>query len=153
MTITREYVTFRISDQLFGLSVIEIHDVFRPTRMTPVPLSGAEIAGVLNLRGRIVTAIDARSRLGLPPRVKDKQSQMLAIGVEYGGESFGLVVDEIGEVVRLEEADMEQNPVNLDATWSSVSRGVYRLGDRLLVIMDIDRMLAGAIGADAAAAA
>ncbi len=150
---TREYVTFRISDQLFGLSVIEIHDVFRPTRMTPVPLSGLEIAGVLNLRGRIVTAIDARSRLGLPPRVKDKQDQMLAIGVEYGGESFGLVVDEIGEVVRLEEADMEQNPVNLDATWSSVSRGVYRLDDRLLVIMDIDRMLAGASGADAAAAA
>lgn len=153
MTTTREYVTFRISEQLFGLSVIEIHDVFRPARMTPVPLSGSEIAGVLNLRGRIVTAIDARSRLGLPPREKDKQDQMLAIGVEYSGESFGLVVDEIGEVVRLEEADMEQNPVNLDATWSSVSRGVYRLGDRLLVIMDIDRMLAGAGGADAAAAA
>ena len=153
MNTTREYVTFRISDQLFGLSVTEIHDVFRPTRMTPVPLSGSEIAGVLNLRGRIVTAIDARSRLGLPPRVKGKQDQMLAIGVEYGGESFGLVVDEIGEVVRLEEADMEQNPVNLDATWSGVSRGVYRLGDRLLVIMDIDRMLAGTSGADAAAAA
>lgn len=150
---TQEYVTFRICDQLFGLSVIEIHDVFRPTRMTAVPLSGAEIAGVLNLRGRIVTAIDARSRLGLPPRQKTGQTQDLAIGVEYAGESFGMIIDEIGDVVRLEEADMEQNPVNLDATWSSVSRGVYRLGDRLLVIMDIDRMLAGAGGADTAAAA
>jgi purine-binding chemotaxis protein CheW len=148
-----EYVTFRISDQLFGLSVTEIHDVFRPSKMTPVPLSGTEIAGVLNLRGRIVTAIDARSRLGLPPRKKTDGNQSLAIGVEHGGESFGLVIDEIGDVVRLDDADMEQNPVNLDATWSTVSRGVYRLGDRLLVIMDIDQMFAGTGGSDAAAAA
>jgi purine-binding chemotaxis protein CheW len=121
--------------------------------MTPVPLSRSEIAGVLNLRGRIVTAIDARSRLGLPPREKTPGIQSLAIGVEYGGESFGMVIDEIGEVVRLDDAQMEQNPVNLDATWSGVSRGVYRLDNRLLVIMDIDQMLAGASSGDAAAAA
>ena len=150
---TREFVTFRICDQLFGLSVTEIHDVFRPSKMTPVPLSVSEVAGVLNLRGRIVTAIDARSRLGLPPREKTDGKQGLAIGVEHAGESFGLIIDEIGDVVRLEDADMEQNPVNLDATWSSVSRGVYRLNDRLLVIMDIDRMLAGAVGGDTAVAA
>lgn len=150
---TREFVTFRICDQLFGLSVTEIHDVFRPSKMTPVPLSVSEVAGVLNLRGRIVTAIDARSRLGLPLREKAEGKQGLAIGVEHAGESFGLIIDEIGDVVRLEDADMEQNPVNLDATWSSVSRGVYRLNDRLLVIMDIDRMLAGAVGGDTAVAA
>jgi purine-binding chemotaxis protein CheW len=149
----REYVTFRICDQLFGLSVTEIHDVFRPTKMTPVPLSSKEIAGVLNLRGRIVTAIDARSRLGLPPREKTDKVQTLAIGVEHGGESFGMVIDEIGEVVRLDDDEMEQNPVNLDATWSGVSRGVYRLDNRLLVIMDIDQMLAGAGSGTAAAAA
>ena len=150
---TREFVTFTICNQLFGLSVTEIHNVFRPTNMTAVPLSRSEIAGVLNLRGRIVTAIDARSRLGLPPHEKRDSIQRLAIGVEHAGESFGMVIDAIGDVVRLEDADLEQNPVNLDATWSSVSRGVYRLGDRLLVIMDIDRMLASAGGADTAAAA
>ena len=150
---TCEFVTFRICDQMFGVSVSEIHDVFRPAAMTPVPLSGPEIAGVLNLRGRIVTAIDARSRLGLPSQAKSKGCQRLAIGVERHGESFGLIIDEIGEVVRLEENAMEQNPVNLDATWSGVSRGVYRLDDGLLVIMDIDRMLAGAGSEDAAAAA
>jgi purine-binding chemotaxis protein CheW len=150
---TREFVTFTICDQLFGLSVTEIHDVFRPAKMTPVPLSAGEIAGVLNLRGRIVTAIDARSRLGLPQRERTGPIQALAIGVEHGGESFGMIIDAIGDVVKLEDSDLEQNPVNLDATWSSVSRGVYRLGDRLLVIMDMDRMLAGAGGADTAAAA
>ncbi len=149
---TREFVTFTICNQLFGLSVTEIHDVFRPTNMTAVPLSRSEIAGVLNLRGRIVTAIDARSRLGLPPHEKRDSIQRLAIGVEHAGESFGMVIDAIGDVVRLDDADLEQNPVNLDATWSSVSRGVYRLGDRLLVIMDIDRMLAIA-SVDTAAAA
>ena len=149
---TREFVTFTICNQLFGLSVTEIHNVFRPTNMTAVPLSRSEIAGVLNLRGRIVTAIDARSRLGLPPHEKRDSIQRLAIGVEHAGESFGMVIDAIGDVVRLDDADLEQNPVNLDATWSSVSRGVYRLGDRLLVIMDIDRMLAIA-SVDTAAAA
>ncbi len=149
---TREFVTFRIGEQLFGVSVSEIHDVFRPAGMTPVPLSGSEIAGVLNLRGRIVTAIDARSRLGLKKDAKTGKSQTLAIGVERGGESFGLIIDEIGEVVRLDENALEQNPVNLDATWSWVSRGVCRLEDRLLVIMDIDRMLAGASAEEPAAA-
>lgn len=149
---TREFVTFRIGDQTFGVSVSEIHDVFRPAGMTPVPLAGADIAGVLNLRGRIVTAIDARSRLQLKSSAKTETCQRLAIGVERGGESFGLIIDEIGEVVRIDESALEQNPVNLDATWSWVSRGVCRLDDRLLVIMDIDRMLAGS-GAEEAAAA
>jgi purine-binding chemotaxis protein CheW len=149
---TTEFVTFRIGEQTFGVSVSEIHDVFRPAGMTPVPLSGPEIAGVLNLRGRIVTAIDARSRLGMKTSEKTKPKQALAIGVERGGESFGLIIDEIGEVVRIDESALEQNPVNLDATWSWVSRGVFRLDDRLLVIMDIDRMLAG-VGAEESAAA
>jgi purine-binding chemotaxis protein CheW len=149
---TTEFVTFRIGEQTFGVSVSEIHDVFRPASMTPVPLSGPEIAGVLNLRGRIVTAIDARSRLGLKSDEKTKTKQALAIGVERGGESFGLMIDAIGEVVRIDETALEQNPVNLDATWSWVSRGVFRLDDRLLVIMDIDRMLAG-VGAEESAAA
>lgn len=149
---TREFVTFRIGDQMFGVSVSEIHDVFRPAGMTPVPLSRPEIAGVLNLRGRIVTAIDAQARLGIKKDTKTGQKPALAIGVERGGESFGLMIDEIGEVVRIDENALEQNPVNLDATWSGVSRGVCRLEDRLLVIMDIDRMLAGA-GAEESAAA
>lgn len=127
---TQEFVTFRICYQTFGVNVSDIHDVFRPAAMTPVPLSRPEIAGVLNLRGRIVTAIDARSRLGLPTLTKSMTYQRLAIGVERYRESFGPTIDEIGEVVRLEENALEQNPVNLDTTWSGVSCGVPRLEDR-----------------------
>lgn len=148
----QEYVTFRIGGQVFGVGVTDIHDVFRPSLMTPVPKAEGEIAGVLNLRGRIVTAIDARARLGLPPRPAGKDPR-IAVSVERDGESFGLIIDEIGDVVRMNEADLEDNPVNLDATWAGVSRGVYRLEDRLLVIMDIDRMLGRPADLDAATAA
>lgn len=136
-----EYVTFQIGTQTFGTSVLEVHDVFRPTKVTKVPLSKPDIAGVLNLRGRIVTAIDARARLGLPPR-DGEPDDIMAIGIEQNGESFGLIIDSVGEVVRLEESDMEQNPVNLDPIWASVSKGVHRLDDKLLIVMDIGRILA-----------
>ncbi len=138
---TCEYVTFNIGGQTFGTSVLEVHDVFRPTGITSVPMARPDIAGVLNLRGRIVTAIDARARLGLPPN-DVKKSDKMAIGVDLRGESFGLIIDSVGEVVRLDENELEQNPVNLDPTWASVSKGVHRLGDKLLVVMDIGRMLA-----------
>ncbi len=136
-----EYVTFQIGSQTFGTSVLEVHDVFRPTQVTKVPLAKPDIAGVLNLRGRIVTAIDARARLGLPPREGDPDN-IMAIGIEQGGESFGLIIDSVGEVVRLEDVDLEKNPVNLDPVWASVSKGVHRLGDKLLIVMDIGKILA-----------
>lgn len=138
---TTEYITFQIGSQTFGTSVLDVHDVFRPTNVTKVPLSPPDIAGVLNLRGRIVTAIDARARLGLPPRKADA-GEIMAIGIERKGESFGLIIDSVGEVVRLDEDDMEQNPVNLDPIWAAVSKGVHRLDDKLLLIMDISRVLA-----------
>ena len=146
-----EFVTFEIGGQAFGASVLEVHDVFMANSVTPVPMSAPEIAGVLNLRGRIVTAIDARARLGLPKR-NDKSSAATAIGVERNGESFGLIIDSVGEVMRLEDAELEQNPVNLDPVWASVSRGVHKLGDKLLIVMDIDRMLRLGDGEEMAAA-
>lgn len=135
----REFVTLHIADQLFGLAVSEIHDVFPPSGLTPVPLAPPQIAGVLNLRGRIVTAVDARARLGLPPR-EDAGRPSMAIGIERGGESYGLIIDSVGEVLRLPAHDFESNPCNLDTSWQEVARGVYRLDRGLLIILDIDRM-------------
>lgn len=136
---TAEYVTLNIADQLFGVPVKIIHDVFSPQSLTPVPLAEPEVAGVLNLRGRIVTAIDARVKLGLPPR--DESAPAMAIGVEKNGESYGILIDSVGEVLRLNAADFEPNPVNLDACWQKVAGGVYRLDGRLLVVLDIDKII------------
>src|SRR6476646_626761 len=134
-----EYVTVMIGDQLFGLPISRVQDVFMPDRVTRVPLSAPEIAGVLNLRGRIVTAIDMRRRLGLPPRNDDKPS--MAVGIEMKGESYGLLIDTVGEVMKLGEATLEPNPVNLDARLARVSAGVHRLDGQLMVILDVDSVL------------
>jgi purine-binding chemotaxis protein CheW len=134
-----EYVTAMIGGQLFGLPISRVQDVFMPDRLTRVPLSSPDIAGVLNLRGRIVTAINMRCQLGLPKRDDGRPS--MAIGIEYKGESYGLLIDEIGEVLKLVDASFEPNPVNLDPRLARVSSGVHRLEGQLLVVIDVDRML------------
>ena len=134
-----EYVTFTTGGQIFGLPIERVQEVFRPARITRVPLAGAQIAGVLNLRGRIVTAIDMRSRLDLHERREGATS--MAIGIESGTEAFGLLVDALGEVMKLPAGEREANPVNLDHNLACVSSGVCRLDGQLLVILDIDRVL------------
>ena len=143
-----DYVTFTTADQMFGLPIERVQDVFKPARMTRVPLAGPEIAGVLNLRGRIVTAIELRTRLGMGAR--DNGQVAMAIGIESRGESFGLLVDAVGEVLKLPDSEREANPINLDRNLGRVSAGVYRLDGQLLVILDIDRVLD--LGVEAAAA-
>jgi purine-binding chemotaxis protein CheW len=134
-----ELVTFTIAGQMFGLPIARVQDVFKPLRMTRVPLAGAEIAGVLNLRGRIVTAIDMRSRLAVKGR--EDGAAPMAVGIEARGESFGLLVDAVGEVLKLPDSQRESNPINLDRQLAALSFGVYRLDGQLLVVLDIDRVL------------
>lgn len=143
-----EYVTAMIGGQLFGLPIRGVQDVFLPERITRVPLAQAEIAGVLNLRGRIVTLIDMRQRLGLPPRTDD--APCMAVGVEAGGESYGLLIDSIGEVLKLDDAAREPNPINLDPRLARVSGGIHRLDGQLLMVVDVDRVLDIGVGAMAA---
>jgi purine-binding chemotaxis protein CheW len=134
-----EYVTATIGGQLFGLPIARVLDVFIPERITRVPLSPPEVAGVLNLRGRIVTAIDMRRRLDLPPRGPD--DKCMAIGIERNGEFYGLLVDQVGEVMKLAASTCEAVPVNLDPSWARVALGVHRLEGRLLVALDVDHSL------------
>jgi purine-binding chemotaxis protein CheW len=143
-----QYVTVLIGGQLFGLPIERVHDVFMPESITRVPLSRPEIAGVLNLRGRIVTAIDMRRRLHLPAR--DDGGQAMAVGIEHKGESYGLLIDNVGEVLDLPTNGREPNPVNLDPRWAAISGGVHRLNGQLMVILDVDRVLGGMTEAIAA---
>src|ERR1700726_2086321 len=134
-----EYVTVLLDGQLFGLPISRVQDVFVPQRLTRVPLARPEIAGVLNLRGRIVTAIDMRCRLGLP-KVEEKRPPM-AGGIQGQGESSGLLIDSVGEVLKLDDNAREPNPVNLDSRLAQISAGVHRLDGQLLVILDVERVL------------
>jgi purine-binding chemotaxis protein CheW len=133
-----EYVTAMIGGQLFGLPISRVHDVFMPERLTRVPLASDDIAGVLNLRGRIVTALDMRARLGLPKNIDGRPP--MAVGVEHHGESYGLMIDSIGEVMQLSDESREMNPVNLDPGMKKIAGGVHRLDGQLMVVLDIDRI-------------
>ena len=134
-----EYVTVTIGDHLFGLPIARVQDVFVPDRLTRVPLAPPEVAGILNLRGRVVTAIEMRTRLDLGSRVKDQP--MMAIGIEHRAESYGLLVDSVGEVMELRNSACEAKPANLDPRLSRVAAGIYRLEGQLMVVLDVDRVL------------
>ena len=135
----KEFVTAMIGGQLFGLPIQRVQDVFIPERLTRVPLAPPEIAGVLNLRGRIVTLIDMRGRFGLDQR--SGGAALMAIGVEVGGESYGLLIDSVGEVLKLDDSTREPNPINLDPRLARVSAGIHRLEGQLLMVVDVDRVL------------
>jgi purine-binding chemotaxis protein CheW len=136
---TEGFVTVVTGGQLFGLKLERVRDVFVPRGLSPVPLAPPEIAGLLNLRGRIVTAIDLRRRLGLPPR--SDGGTPVAVGIEERGELYGLIVDRIGDVLRLSRSSYEANPVNLDPRWTNICAGVHLLDHGLMVVLDVDKVL------------
>ncbi len=143
-----DYVTMRVAGQLFGIPVLSVHDVFSPSKLAYVPMAPAEVEGVLNLRGRIVTAIDLRSRLGYTPRAAGDKK--MAVVIEHHGEPYSLLIDAVGEVLSLEQGAFERNPVNLDPRWRDVSEGVYRLDSELMVVLALHKIIKTSNGAIAA---
>jgi purine-binding chemotaxis protein CheW len=139
MAVGREFVTMIIEGQIFGIPVLQVQDVLGPQKITRVPLAPREVAGSLNLRGRIVTAIDVRTRLGLGPRPEGMRS--MSVVVDHNGEFYSLIVDQVGEVMSLPASDFEQTPATLDEKWREISDGVYRLKDMLLIVLDVKRLL------------
>lgn len=133
-----DYLTVSIAEQRFGIPVLQVQDVLREQKVTRIPLASPEVAGSLNLRGRIVTAIDVRRRLGLPDN--DNHTSMSVV-VEQDEELYSLVIDEVGDVISLKNNQFEKNPGTLDPAWRDVSTGIYQLENELLVIMDVSKLL------------
>ena len=136
---SQEFVTFTIAGQLFGIPVLQVQDVLSSYNITPIPLAPPEITGSLNLRGRVITAIDVRIRLGLPRREPDADN--MSIVAENEGELYSLMVDAVGEVLALSPNAFERNLPTLDPKFRSFSAGIYRLEGQLLVVLDVDRLL------------
>lgn len=139
-----DYVTIRVGEQLLGLPIGRVQDVFIANRITVVPRAPDEIVGLINLRGRIVTAICLRKRLGRPAEFKlDGQGrhELTAIGIDHGGEAYALIVDAVGEVIRLDRSTFESLPVHLDSVWAALATGIHRLDGELLVVLDLDAVL------------
>ena len=135
----QEFVTVKLDGQWFGIPVSSVRDVLGSQVIARVPLAPPEVAGSLNLRGRIVTAIDPRVRLGLP--IRDVNGARMGVVVEHDDNLYSLLIDSVGEVLNLPVDRYEQNPATLDSRWREISAGIYRLDDRLLVVMDVARLL------------
>lgn len=129
-----QYSTFFVGDLFFGIDVLQVQEVLRYQKMTRVPLAPDVIEGLINLRGQIVTAIDLRRRLGLQHRVDGENPMNMVVRTEDGAVS--LLVDEIGDVLEVGPETFEPPPENVDPAVRPLIRGVHKLKDRLLLILD-----------------
>ena len=137
MTNTKQFCTFFVNGLFFGIEVLKVQEVIRYQGMTRVPLAPATIQGLINLRGQIVTAVDLRRRLELPAR-EDEQLPMNVV-VRSDDGAISLLVDEIGDVVEIQDDIYEHPPETLKGVARDLVTGVYKLKDRLLLILDTEK--------------
>lgn len=136
-----QYCTFLVNGLFLGLEVTCIQEVIRAQPLTVVPLTSPVIAGLMNLRGQIVTAIDLRHRLGLPPRADDARPLNVVVRTSEGAVS--LLVDEIGDVIEVDAEAFERPPDTLTDDARELIRGAYKLKGRLLLVLDPIRTVDG----------
>jgi purine-binding chemotaxis protein CheW len=133
-----EVVTFRVGNQWFGVPVLDVQEVITHQRVARVPLAREGIAGLLNLRGQIVTAIDMHRQLEISSDVAESLMNVVVCDRE---ELFALVVDEVGDVAAFSPQSVEQLPANLDGAWARVCTGLVQLDQGLLALIDVTRLL------------
>lgn len=132
-----QYCTFRLDGQLFGVPVAHVQEVMRPQPVTPVPLAAKAVTGLMNLRGRIVTTLELRARLGLPARDAAHPGVCVVVGA-HGATPVSVVVDAIGDVVEPEPAAHSAPPETVPATVRMLVASVCTLPDELLLVLDTD---------------
>jgi purine-binding chemotaxis protein CheW len=135
---TRQVCTFFLDGVLFGVEVEHVCEVLRVQHVTRVPLAPPEVEGLINLRGQIVTAVDVRRRLGLPERAE--AAHALNVVVQVDESPVSLIVDDVGDVLELEAAAFEPPPDAVAGVARDLVRGAYKLPDRLLLSLDVERL-------------
>jgi purine-binding chemotaxis protein CheW len=149
MADTKQYCTFYAGGQYFGLEVLQVQEIICYQEMTRVPLAPAVVRGLINLRGQIIIALDLRRRLNMPDRHADQQPLNVVVHTDDGAVS--LLVDEIGDVLEVAESAFERPPETLEKSARELIRGAYKLKDRLLLILDINKIVTPDAGAAALA--
>ena len=139
MTTTAQFATFHVADLFFGIDVLSVQEVLRFQEMTCVPMAPGVIEGLINLRGQIVTAIDMRRRLGLPPRPPGVNPMNMVVRTEESAVS--LLVDGIGDVLDVEHSAFEPPPDNLAPEARELIQGVCKLPNQLLLVLNTERTL------------
>lgn len=142
-----QFISIRIQNVLFGLSVQHVQDVIYTPEMSLVPLCPVTIRGLLNLRGRIVTAIDLGIILDLDSAVdsSDANKSVMSVILDVNNELYSFIVDSVGEVITIDSYSIEKKPSNLDERWKQFTFGVYRYEEELMVILDENKIFAEAL--------
>ena len=135
-----QYCTFVLDGHLFGVDVASVQEVLKQQDLTPVPLASREVAGLINLRGQIVTTLDLRSRLGLPERSAGSPSVSVVVRAADGG-PVSLVVDRIGDVLHVDGSTLEAPPDTVPAEVRELVRGICKLEDRLMLLLDTEKAI------------
>jgi purine-binding chemotaxis protein CheW len=139
-TCSSQYCTFHVDNLYLGIAVQQVQEVIRYQAMTKIPLAPRAIQGLINLRGQIVTAIDLRQCLDLPPRPAGQQP--MNVVVRDGENAISLLVDSIGDVVEAEESAFEPPPATARPKVRELIRGTYKQTERLLLVLDTERAIA-----------
>ncbi len=134
-----QLVTFSIGEEEFGVDILKVQEIIRTMEITRVPRAPDFVEGVINLRGKVIPIIDLRKRFGLPTRDHDQHTRIIVI--EISNMIVGFVVDSVSEVLRIPEGTVEPPPPVVSGLESEYISGVGKLEDRLLILLDLDRLL------------
>ena len=134
-----QLVTFSIGGEEFGVDILKVMEIIRTMEITKVPRAPDFVEGVINLRGKVIPIIDLRRRFGLAPRGHDKNTRIIVI--EINNIIVGFVVDAVSEVLRIPASTVEPPPPVVAGVESDYVSGVGKLQDRLLIMLDLDRLL------------
>lgn len=139
MSDEKQFCTFSLQGHFFGINVLEVQEVFRYQEMTVVPLAPETITGLINLRGQIITALDLRKLLKLDERAEGQIPMNVVVRTQ--DDVVSLLVDEIGDVLEVPQEKFEPPPENLQGTIKNLVRGVYKLENKLLLILDTEKVV------------
>jgi len=134
-----QLVTFSIGEEEFGVDILKVQEIIRTMEITKVPKAPDFVEGVINLRGKVIPIIDLRRRFGLSSKEHDKHTRIIVI--EINNMIVGFVVDSVSEVLRIPAGTVEPPPAVVAGMESEYISGVGKLQDRLLILLDLDRLL------------
>ena len=137
-----QLVTFSTGDEEFGVDILRVQEIIRTMAITKVPKAPEFVEGVINLRGKVIPIIDLRRRFGLQSKAHDKHTRIIVI--EINTMIVGFVVDSVSEVLRIPTSTVEPPPPVVAGLESEYISGVGKLHDRLLILLDLDKLLSHA---------
>jgi purine-binding chemotaxis protein CheW len=147
----QQLVVFELNKEVYGVDIAKVHEIIRMQNITQVPRAPEFVEGVINLRGRVIPVVDLRQRFGFPKAEYSKQSRIVV--VEIDGQTIGMVVDGVSEVLRVSTSSIEPPSPVVTTLDSDYLKGIAKLEDRLIILLQLDKILSDAERAEAAEAA